>query len=465
MSLDITNLSHIHFIGIGGISMSALAEIMITKKYKVTGSDVKDSPLVNKLKNKGVKIFIGHDAKNIKGADLVVYTSAIGEDNPEFVAATKNNIKLMDRATFLGQLMKEYKNSIAVSGTHGKTTTTGMIATIINDSFKNATMLVGGELDAIGGNIKIGGNDLILTEACEYKGNFLKFLPNIGIILNIEEDHLDYFKDIDHIKDTFTNFSNLLPEDGYLIINNDDNNTHGIINSSTSNVLAFGMDNKSDYMAKNITFNKNGFPTYTLVTENGEYDVNLNVVGLHNIYNSLAAIASCDILDIPTEKIINSLKSFKGTHRRQEHKGNINGIEIIDDYAHHPTEIKATLKALGNINYNNIWCVFQPHTYTRTKALLDEFSTSFENVDKLIITDIYAAREKDNGLVHSTDLVDKLKSENVDAIYISAFSDIKNYLLEKVQPGDLIVTMGAGSIYKVGEMVLNSHNKIKAEIR
>ncbi|MTI71277.1 MAG: UDP-N-acetylmuramate--L-alanine ligase [Firmicutes bacterium] len=465
MSLDITNLSHIHFIGIGGISMSALAEIMITKKYKVTGSDVKDSPLVNKLKNKGVKVFIGHDAKNIKGADLVVYTSAIGEDNPEFVAATKNNIKLMDRATFLGQLMNEYKNSIAVSGTHGKTTTTGMIATIINDSFKNATMLVGGELDAIGGNIKIGGNDLILTEACEYKGNFLKFLPNIGIILNIEEDHLDYFKDINHIKDTFTNFSNLLPEDGYLIINSDDNNTYEIINSCTSNVLTFGMDNKSDYMAKDITFNEKGFPTYTLITENGEYDVNLNVVGLHNIYNSLAAIASCDILDIPTEKIINSLKAFKGTHRRQEHKGNINGIEIIDDYAHHPTEIKATLKALGNINYNNIWCVFQPHTYTRTKALLDEFSTSFENVDKLIITDIYAAREKDTGLIHSTDLVDKLKSENVDAIYISDFLDIKNYLLEKVQPGDLIVTMGAGSIYEVGEMVLNSDEKIKAEIK
>lgn len=453
------DFNHVHFIGIGGISISGLAEILLNAGYTVSGSDIRNSEIIESLKEKGAIIYIGHNKNNIKGADLVVYTSAISKDNPEYIEAIEKNITTVDRATFLGQLMRMYKSSIAVSGTHGKTTTTAMISVILENSNLDPTILLGGVLDSIGGNVKIGKKNIFLTEACEYKGNFLKFNPNIGIILNIEEDHLDYFKNIDHIVETFADFAALLPKDGLLVINNDDENTPKIIDKANCSIVTFGIKNKSNYEADDIAFTVDGFPKFKLIINNSEeYNVTLKVMGVHNVYNALASIATTHRLNIPISTIIEAIESYTGTHRRFEMKGIINGIKIIDDYAHHPTEIKATLNAAKKLPHNKIWCVFQPHTYTRTKALLKEFSESFYDADNIIITDIYAAREKDTGLVHSKDLVNLLINKGMKSLYIDNFKEIVDYLSQKANKGDVILTVGAGDIYKVGEMLLsNSH--------
>jgi UDP-N-acetylmuramate--alanine ligase len=456
---------HVHFIGIGGISMSGLAEILLSNGYKVSGSDMKDSPIIDKLRRKGAVVYIGHNENNIKGADLVVYTSAISYDNPEFQKAKESGIITVDRATFLGQLMKSYNNSIAVAGTHGKTTTTGMISIVLNNSEISPTILLGGELDQIGGNVKIGNGDCLLTEACEYKGNFLKFFPTIGIILNIEEDHLDYFKDITHIIDTFSNFAGLIPREGTLVINSDDKYSKKVIDKAKCKVVTFGVKNNADFTAKDIAFTDEGYPQFTLLIYNEkEFKVTLNVMGIHNVYNALAAIAASYHLGIPIDIIIKSIESYTGTHRRFEEKGAINGIKVIDDYAHHPTEIKATLGTARRIAKNKLWCIFQPHTYTRTKALLNEFGISFNEADKVIVTDIYAAREKDTGLIHSKHLVENLLENNVDAQYISSFEEIAYYVSENVNSGDVIITVGAGDVFLIGELILDKLENKNKEI-
>lgn len=453
---------HVHFIGIGGISMSGLAEILLFNGYKVSGSDIKDSPILDRLRRKGALIYIGHKSENIEGADLIVFTSAISNDNPEYIHAINTGIPTIDRAAFLGQIMRGYENSIAVAGSHGKTTTTGMLALILNNSTLSPTILLGGELDQIGGNVKIGNGSYFLTEACEYKRNFLKFFPKVGIILNIEEDHLDYFKDINDIIDTFSDFAALIPNDGYLIINNDDEKSQQIIEKAKCNIITFGINNKSHFQGKDITFTEDGFPGFNLIINNGKnYEITLKVPGKHNVYNALAAIAAAYVCNIPIENILNSIQSFTGTHRRFERKGIINGIRIIDDYAHHPTEIKATLKAAKKITPNRVWCVFQPHTYTRTKALLDDFANSFFDADKVIVTDIYAAREKDTGLIHSTDLVKLLQDKELDAVYINNFEQIADFIMQNAEKDDIVITMGAGNIYNVADILL-SKTKIKS---
>ncbi|WP_077368929.1 UDP-N-acetylmuramate--L-alanine ligase [Anaerosalibacter sp. Marseille-P3206] len=454
------DFSHIHFIGIGGISMSGLAEILIDEGYTVSGSDMNSSLIINKLESQKAKIHIGHSAENINGSDLVVYTDAISKDNVELLEAKKLGIETVDRGTFLGKLMKNYNKSIAVSGTHGKTTTTSMLATVLNKSNLDPTILLGGELDAIGGNVKIGSKNLVLTEACEYKGNILKYQPTMAIILNMEEDHLDYFKNIDHIVETFAQYASGIKEDGYLVINIDDENSQRVINASKCNLITFGINSDADYSAENISFTEEGFPKFVLNVKGKEkYLVTLNVMGIHNIYNALATFAAAHTYGVDIETIIDSIKDYVGTHRRLETKGFINGVKIVDDYAHHPTEIKVSLDALKNTSKNKLWCVFQPHTYSRTKSLLDKFSQSFYDADKVILTDIYAAREADTGLIHSTNLVDSLVKKGVDAIYIESFEDIKNYLLANVEEGDIVVTMGAGNVYKIGEMILEDNRQ------
>ena len=452
--------SHIHFIGIGGISMSGLAEILLTEGYKVSGSDANNSYIVERLKALGVHIYIGHSKANIKDADLVIYTDAISNDNEELLEAINKDIPTVDRATFLGALMKNYKNSIAVSGTHGKTTTTSMIATILNRSVLNPTILLGGQLDEIGGNVKLGTREHLLTEACEYKGNILKYYPNTAIILNMEEDHLDYFRNIDHIVDTFVNYGKNIQNGGYLIINADDANSKKVIKGTNANVITFGINNKADYSAENISFSAEGYPIFMLnIKGESLYPVKLSVMGVHNVYNALASIAATHILNVPIETILKSIGDYKGTHRRLEIKGLVNGVKIIDDYAHHPTEIMASLKALRNSTESDIWVVFQPHTYTRTKILLNRFAKAFSDANKVIIPDIYAAREKDTGLIHSIDLVDALVKNGVDAKYMPSFENIEHYLLENAKKGDIIVTMGAGNVYIIGEAMLESKEK------
>ncbi|CCQ97346.1 UDP-N-acetylmuramate--L-alanine ligase [[Clostridium] ultunense Esp] len=454
------NYSHVHFIGIGGISMSGLAEILLTEGYKVSGSDMNNSYIVERLKNLGADIYIGHSENNIKGADLIVYTDAISKDNEELIKSLEDSVPTVDRATFLGALMKNYENSIAVSGTHGKTTTTSMIATILNRSLLKPTILLGGQLDEIGGNVKLGTKKYLLTEACEYRGNILKYYPTIAIILNMEEEHLDYFEDINHIVDTFTQYGQNIYEDGYLIINSDDSNARKVIGNTRAKIITFGLNSKSDYSAENISFTTDGYPRFMLnIKDESLYPVKLNVMGIHNVYNALASISATHTLGVPIDTILESIEAYKGTHRRLEVKGIINGIKIIDDYAHHPTEIKASLRALKNSTDNRIWCIFQPHTYTRTKILLNSFAESFSEADKVIIPDIYAAREKDNGLIHSTHLVEALLKNGIDAKYISSFDSIEDYILDNAKKGDVVVTMGAGNVYTIGESLLENNKK------
>lgn len=454
------NIKKIHFIGIGGISMSGLAEIAINKGFKISGSDIQESHLINRLAKDGAEINIPHNEKYISNADLVVYTSAVKEDNPEMVKARELKLPIMDRASFLGKIMKTYRYGIAVAGCHGKTTTTSMISLILKNSNLDPTVLIGGELDEIGGNVRIGRSPYFITEACEYMENFLKFYPFIGVILNIGKDHLDYFRDLSHIKSAFLKFAKLIPKNGCLVLCNDDPNAKEIASFVSCNVKTYSIKNEGDYIARNIKYNKLGHPSFE-VFKNGKFSgsFNLGILGEYNILNSLAAIAVSDFLGIPYESVNSTIEDFKGTHRRFELKGIYNDITVVDDYAHHPTEISVTLEAARKTKHNNIWCIFQPHTYTRTKALLNEFANSFNDADKVIISDIYASREKDTDLIHSKDLVAEIKKHKENAIYIEGFPNIAKYIAANAKPGDLVMTVGAGSITDLGPMILEELKK------
>lgn len=456
MSFDFLQDKHkkVHFIGIGGISMSGLAEILLKNGYTVSGSDMKNSNIIEKLRNKGAKIYIGHSSDNIQDSDLVVYTAAISQDNPELQKAIELNIPMMDRAEFLGEIMLGHKYNVAVAGTHGKTTTTSMIAHIVIEEQVDPTILVGGELDIIQGNVLAGNSDYFVTEACEYKESFLKFHPYIGIILNVDADHLDFYRDINHIKDTFNKFIDIIPEDGFLVCNSDDKNVNNILDGHKCNIMTYGIKN-GEYAAKNITYNSLGCGSYDLYKKDEFlFSINLSVPGEHNVLNSLAAVCTSLALNISKDSIIKGLSNFKGTHRRFEFKGSKNGVSVIDDYAHHPTEILATLNACKNYPHKDLYVVFQPHTYTRTITLFDDFVKTFNGVNNLLLADIYAAREKNTGIVSSLKLGDAIRLTGVNAINYHSFNEIVDYLKSNAKDGDLIITIGAGDVNLVGEMYL-----------
>lgn len=442
---------NVHFIGIGGISMSALAKILLSNGVKVSGSDITPTKITEELESMGAVITIPHDAGFIKEPDIVVYTSAIAEDNPELVAARSKGIKLVERAEMVGNIMKNYKFPVAVAGTHGKTTSTSMLVYIMAEANLDPTAMVGGELDILGGNLKVGKSQYMVTEACEYCRNFLKFSPFIGIILNIEADHLDYYKDLDDVISAFEDFGALIPKEGALIINGDDENCIKAAKKAKCKVISAGIKN-GDYKAENISFDDFGYASFDVVKSgNIIMSVTLSVPGEHNIYNALCTIAASLELTDDTDGVGRGLEKFHGAKRRFEKKGEVDGILVIDDYAHHPTEIKATLSAVSKIRAARCWCVFQPHTYTRTKSLFNEFSRELSAAENLVIADIYAAREKDTGLVSSADLADSIEG----AKYINGFDNILAFFKENSKPGDIILTMGAGDIFKVGEMFLD----------
>lgn len=446
----------IHFIGIGGISMSGLAEILLKEGFSVSGSDSHASELTEHLEKLGAKVSIGQKASNIPAdCQVVVYTAAIHPDNPEFAAAKERGIPMLSRAELLGQLMRNYKEAIAVSGTHGKTTTTSMISTILLAADADPTISVGGILPAIRGNIRVGNSGTFLTEACEYTNSFLHFFPTIGIILNIEEDHLDFFKDLADIRHSFHRFAGLLPESGLLIINHDIDNYREITEGLACRVVTFGSAPDADYYADEVTYDEFAHPTFR-VTKHGEAGsiYHLNVPGEHNVLNALASIALADSLGIPAETIQKGLMNFSGTDRRFQYKGEVNGFTIIDDYAHHPTEIKATLQAARHYPHRDIWCVFQPHTYTRTKAFFDQFAEALTLADHVILADIYAARETDTLGISSRDLAERARELGADAYYFPSFEEIEKFLLEKCIPGDLCITMGAGNVTDIGENLI-----------
>ena len=445
------NFNHIYFIGIGGISMSALAEIMLEEGIRVSGSDRSSSHIIKKLQASGATIHIGHDSKNIgTDIDLVVYTSAIPESNPELLKARELNIKIMGRTEFLGAVMENYNHAICVSGTHGKTTTTGMLASVLIETDLAPTIFLGGEMDSMGGNLLHGSCELLLTEACEYKRNFLNLNPSMEIILNIEEDHLDYYKDLKDIESAFSEYAEKLPQNGYLIVNEAHRN---LFEKLECKVITFGLENNADYYAQNIKLTPK--PSYTLMKgEESIAQISLKVFGEHNILNSLAACAAALSLGIKPETVAGGLSDFKGTHRRYEYKGSINGAAVIDDYAHHPSEMRATLKTARSYTQGKIITVFQPHTYTRTIKLLDGFAQALSMSDEAILLDIYAARETNTGEVHSKDIVDKMKSYSKEAIYAKSFSDACSIVKSIAKKGDTIITMGAGNVNEIADLLL-----------
>ena len=455
--IEINKLKHVHLIGIGGIGVSAIATILLSKEIIVSGSDIHSSEITKKLEANGANIFYSHSEKNInKDIDLVVYTSAVNDLNPEISKAKELNIALLSRSEMYGLIMQDYKHSIAIAGAHGKTTATAMTSVIFNSTDLDPTLLIGAEVPEINGNAKIGNGDIFITESCEYRENFLDFVYNTAVILNIDEDHLDYFDDLNHIINTFTKFAKKLPKDGTLIINNDDYNVKKILPYlDIKNIITYGITNESTYYAKNITYNDLGCPKYDVFFEDillGKID--LTIPGRHSIYNSLASIAIAHNFGIEFSLIRDSLKYFKGSNRRFELKGICKGAKIIDDYAHHPTEIKATLEAAKKIQDKKIIVAFQPHTFTRTKELLSEFSTAFENADEVIITDIYAAREIDDFTIHSRDLVEKIKENGQKTTYFSNFEDAKTYIETILTEEYIFFTMGAGDIHLLGKMLL-----------
>ena len=447
---------HIYFIGIGGISMSGLAEILLNKNFKVSGSDMKESDLTNLLSERGATIFYGQRYENITDdIDVIVYTSAIKEDNPEWQAMKDKNIPSLSRAELLGQLMKNYELPVAISGTHGKTTTTSMISEILLKADTDPTLSIGGIYKSIGGNIRVGQGKYFVTEACEYTNSFLSFFPKTAIILNVEEDHLDFFKDINDIRDSFRKFAKLLPSDGTLIINSDIDKYEELCKALTCKIVTYGFKETDDFYATDISYNENGYPTFTVISKEGHHvEYSLSVPGLHNISNALSAIAFATLEGIDCNIIKDALKAFGGTDRRFDYKGSIGGVTIIDDYAHHPTEIRATLTAAANYPHNHLWCVFQPHTYTRTKAFLKEFAEALSLAENIILADIYAAREKDTLGISSKTLQAEIEKLGKKCYYFPSFDEIENFLLEKCINGDLLITMGAGDVVKIGENLI-----------
>ena len=452
---ELKNGENIHFIGIGGISMSGLAHIAIDHGFRVTGSDWNESLITKKLEEMGAGIVYGRGAANeegVKNASLVVYTAAAKADNPEMILAKAENKRVIDRAEFLGAIMKNYIHAVGVAGTHGKTTTTSMLAHALIYADLDPTISVGGELDLIGGNIRTGGRNYFVTEACEYTNSFLKFYPTIALITNVEEDHLDFFSGIDEIIESFRKFAMLTEGVGKVVAMGGDENVKKALDGTGLDIITYGLTDEFDYYPENLAYHA-GYPVFD-VCHGGNVvcRLQLNVPGEHNVLNALATIAVCDILGVDAHTAAKGIETFKGTHRRFEKKGFVSGTDaiVIDDYAHHPTEIKATLKASKAFPHNKIRCIFQPHTYSRTRTLWKEFTEAFDDCDELILTHIYAAREVFDGVTKPEKLAEEIAQRGVNAKYIEDFSDIVKYIKDNAQDGDIVFTMGAGDVTNIG---------------
>jgi UDP-N-acetylmuramate--alanine ligase len=453
--IDFNKPCRVYFIGIGGISMSGIAEILIKDGFTVSGSDAKGSELTEHLSAMGAEIQIGQRAENITDdIDCAVYTAAVHPDNPEYRACAEKKIPLLTRAEMLGQVMKQYRHSIAIAGTHGKTTTTSMITHILLAAKTDPTVSVGGILPVINGNTRIGGHDMFVMEACEYTNSFLSFCPTMEVILNIEADHLDFFKDIEDIRHSFHEFVMRLPENGTVIINSEIRDYQEIVKDFKGKVVTVGFKG-AHVGAEDIRFDELARPTFTLTIDGKKSgEITLSVPGEHNVHNALAAIAVALELKLDPSVFTKGLASFGGAERRFEKKGELHGVTIIDDYAHHPQEIEATLKAAQHYPHKRIVCVFQPHTYSRTKALLPQFAKALSLADQVVLADIFPARETDTLGVSSGNIMELIREGGGKAEYIPTFDGIETYLLENLREGDLCITMGAGDVYKIGERLL-----------
>lgn len=447
----------VHFIGIGGISMSGLAAFLTDQSYTVTGSDILEGYTLKHLREIGVTVWIGHEKEHVHGADLIVYSAAITtmKENCEMDEAEKLGIPALSRAALLGQIMSSFPKSVGVAGTHGKTTTTALLSVILMQADLDPTVFLGGKSAELGGNMRIGRSDYCVVEACEFSGSFLEMYPDIGIILNIDDDHLDYFKDMDHVYDCFRSFAQKITSRGMLVGCGDDPLVRRLMEEVNCPHLSFTIEGDGDVNAEDIQYDDMGNPSFQ-VTYRGEDMGSFRVPmpGRHNVYDALAAIAAARHYGVSTADIQGGFDRFSGTGRRFELKGRVDGITVIDDYGHHPAEIAATLKAATRYPHNRLWCLFQPYTYSRTKLLFDQFLTCFDDADRIGITDIMGGREQDTGEIHSMDLVEALNEKRNNCTYLSTFEKATNYLVSRLEPGDVVITSGCGNIYLAAEMLV-----------
>ena len=446
-----------HLIGIGGVSMSPLAEVLKDAGLIISGSDIAESERTSRLREKGISIYIGHDAENIvPGTEFVVRTAAAHDDNPEIVRAHELGIPVFERTQAWGAIMRGYKNALCISGTHGKTTTTSMCTHILMAAEKDPTVMIGGTLPLLKAGHRVGAGDTIVMESCEYYNSFHSFYPTVAVILNIEEDHLDFFSGIEEIKQSFREFASHVPEDGYIVANYDDENTMEAVKGLDRNIVTFGLSNKADVYAKNVL--RLGSLTKFDIMYKGKLleTVSIHVPGEHNLKNALAAAAASICLGIKPTAIKYGLAGFSGAGRRFEFKGKYNGADVYDDYAHHPGELRALLDAVESLGYKRTIVVFQPHTYTRTMALFYDFVRQLRRVDVVYLAEIFAAREKNILGISSADLAEKIEG----ARFYKTFEEIEEDLRKTAEPGDLILTVGAGNVYKIGEHLLEDDYEI-----
>ena len=443
--------TRVHLAGIGGVSMCPLAEVLAGMGLQVQGSDMSESDTVRQLRAQGIPVAVGHSAENLKDCALVIRTAAIHDDNPEIAGAIARGIPVYERAQAWGAIMQHYQNAVCISGTHGKTTTTSMATHIFMAAQADPTVMIGGTLPLLHSGYRVGRGDTIILESCEYCNSFLNFFPTVAVILNVEADHLDFFKDLADIEHSFHAFADLVPQRGYIISNAEDPGAREAVKGLSHPVFTFGIaDPDADCTAHNVAFH-DGCPTFDVVIRGETYaHVELHIAGRHNILNSLAAASAAYVLGIPGSAVEEGLATFHGAGRRFEHKGTFHGADVFDDYAHHPAELHALLTTAQSMGYERVICAFQPHTYTRTKALFDDFVRELQLPDVTILAEIYAAREKNDIGISSQDLAAKIPG----AVYCSTLDQVADQLAELARPGDLILTVGAGDIFRAGEKLL-----------
>ena len=444
----------VHMIGIGGSSMSGLAEMLLQQGYHITGSDNTHSHAVERLEAKGVQVYIGHDEKNVQGADVLVYSAAIHPDNPERAWAFAHGVPQIERAELLGQVMEGHRDAVCVSGAHGKTTASSMLAQMLLDCGLDPAVHIGGRLDALGGGTRIGSERVFVAEACEFAGSFLHMHPTIAVVLNIDEDHLDYYGDIQHIEEAFFNFCSLLPPDGLILGWGEDERVMRMINRLDRRYETFGYTAACDWHPENVEIGSLGRPSFDVIYRGAKlFRAHLNVAGRFNILNALSALAAAHALGADMQKAADSLSRFAGVHRRFEHTGDIDGVHMFHDYGHNPVEMRGALSVACDQHANRVWAVMQPHTYSRVKTLFKDYLTCTEAADFTLVTDIFAAREKDPGDINSQMIVDGMRAHGVNAVLTPTFDDTEAYLRAHWQPGDLVLTMGCGNINLLNEQM------------
>jgi UDP-N-acetylmuramate--alanine ligase len=443
----------IHFIGIGGSGMCPMAEILYGKGYEITGSDVYMSDTLERIIKNGVKVYMSHDPKNVEGADIVAYSAAIKQDNPEIIRAKELGIPVFERSVMLGMVASNYSTPIAVAGSHGKTTTTAMLTSLLIDAQLDPSAIIGGRLNSLGGNSHIGNGDIMICEACEYVDSFLEIHPKYSIILNVDADHLDYFKTFENVKKSFRKFAG--QTSSAVFVNGDDKDALFCVKNIKPKVVTFGFGKYNDYTAENIKKDNTIFESFTFKYKGESLcDIKLKVPGKHNIINALAAASLAHEIGVKPEDIKLSLNEFSGVHRRFEVLGSPNGIMVADDFAHHPTEISAILSCAMDMGFNRVWAVFQPHTFSRTALHLDDFAKSLSIADKVVMSEILPVRETNTYNIYTKDLAEKIPG----SVWFDTFEEIADHVTNNALPGDLVLTMGGGNVYRCANMILNKLN-------